>query len=330
MKQNENISFEELIFKKLSGDITPEELSLFNSLLNESLENKQLFDEYSIVWQHSDQHNSDFDDKTEEALQKVNVIIQKKQNIFSIHHFVGISIRIAAVLIVLFGIYFFFKQTQKPNEIILTEIITKDSIQKILLPDSSIVWLNKSGKISYPKTFDNKTRTISLEGEAYFQITKNPDKPFIINAGDAVVQVLGTQFNLKAIKQNDIIVSVTEGKVAFSKTKNKEENIKLIAGEQGILNLSSNKIEKNTNFNQNATAWKTGILKFDNQTLDKVIKDLSEYYKVEIVLKDKSLSGQTVSSVFTKRDLEFVLHTLELILPIKISKNNNLIEIRAN
>jgi ferric-dicitrate binding protein FerR (iron transport regulator) len=125
------------------------------------------------------------------------------------------------------------------------------------LPDGSRVTLNAGSRISYNKGFGYSNRNLVLDGEAYFEVRKNEEVPFVISAGEAQVKVYGTMFNVKAYKRKpELKVTVSEGSVLLYKTKQPENQTKLEAGETGTFNNASGVIDKRILLNYNDIAWK--------------------------------------------------------------------------
>jgi len=129
--------------------------------------------------------------------------------------------RVAAAVLVVLGVTLFFAQYRgkmadgKTN---IQTVTSHDAIKKIILPDSSIVWLKKNTHLSYPKTFGKESREVVLNGEAFFEIAHNKRWPFRIKSGNYITTVLGTSFNLKTANQNeDYAIAVLTGRVEVAK-----------------------------------------------------------------------------------------------------------------
>src|SRR5204863_2744841 len=100
------------------------------------------------------------------------------------------------------------------------ELVSADSVRNILLPDGSRIWLNKFSKLTWPENYGEEIRTVSLEGEAYFEVAKNKTKPFVVVSGKIITQVLGTVFNVSQQKNGVVKVTLSEGSVLVKKDKN--------------------------------------------------------------------------------------------------------------
>lgn len=189
------------------------------------------------------------------------------------------------------------------------------AVRTYTLPDGSKVSLNSDTHLQYPEQFGEQTREVTIEGEAFFEVTPNPQKPFIIRAGKAQIKVLGTSFNVRAYADARLMeVIVKTGKVqvlnAQTGTEPHDELI-LTPGEKGTLVHQSNALLKSINENPNYIAWKTHELVFRATSLDKVITDLENVYKVSIRLQDPELGKQLLTAHFNNYSLEFILEVIE-------------------
>lgn len=153
---------------------------------------------------------------------------------------------------------------------------------QLLLPDGTKVWLNAASSITYPTTFSAKERRVSITGEAYFEVTKDPSKKFIVNSGSISTEVLGTHFNMNTYKDDEVMkITLLEGSVKI--VKGELSNI-LRPGQQAQAKERDKaiKIINNADLNQ-SIAWKNGIFNFNKLPLKDVMLQLGRWYNVEIV-----------------------------------------------
>lgn len=189
------------------------------------------------------------------------------------------------------------------------------AVRTYTLPDGSKVSLNSDTHLQYPEQFGEQTREVTIEGEAFFEVTPNPQKPFIIHAGKAQIKVLGTSFNVRAYSDAQLMeVIVKTGKVQVlnlqTETEQHDELI-LTPGEKGTLVRQSNALLKSINENPNYIAWKTHDLVFRATALNEVITDLENVYKVSIQLQDPELGKQLLTAHFNNYSLDFILEVIE-------------------
>jgi len=207
----------------------------------------------------------------------------------------------------------------------LLEISANNQVlNKFTLSDGTLVSLNSNTKVFYPKKFGQKTREVSIEGEAFFEVKPNKNKPFIIHAGKAQIKVLGTSFNVSAYPGKKLVeVIVKTGKVQvlnkMAKTVETNELI-LTPGEKGTLVYSNNSFLKTTNQDLNFLAWKTRNLIFNATSLSEVVENLEKVYKVNIRLADPKLNGLLLTAQFNDYSLDFILSVIETTFKIEVQK----------
>jgi ferric-dicitrate binding protein FerR (iron transport regulator) len=152
------------------------------------------------------------------------------------------------------------------------------------LYDGTKVWLNSGTKFKFPLVFGSKSREVNIEGEAYFEVAKDAEFPFIVNAGKLKVEVLGTHFNVCAYpNDNESSITLEEGSVVASCTGT-GKNIILKPGEQVVLSRKTNELELSRVDTDLYTSWKGNLLKFDNATFEEVIKKMERWYDVKIIV----------------------------------------------
>ena len=178
-------------------------------------------------------------------------------------------------------IYSVSGSTEKTDEAIYNTISTPNGGQyQVSLPDGSMVWLNAASSLSFPVNFTGKQRKVSITGEAYFEIKKNRNQPFVVQSGNQEVEVLGTEFNINSYLPGSISTSLVEGSVKVINTSSREEVI-LQPGKQAVLN---NQEIVTNGFNvENVTSWRKGLFSYTNASLNTVMNDFERWYDVEVV-----------------------------------------------
>ncbi len=198
---------------------------------------------------------------------------------------------------------------------------TKIAEQPMILADGSEVTLNKGAKISYPEIFTSDTRKINFEGEAFFNISHDPEKPFIINSGELQIEVLGTSFNFCTCPEGDNMVLYLEsGKVKFSSINTANgsvrEQLVLMPGQKGIYNKINGMISRAEFSNQNYLAWKTGILNFEKTPLSEVFYAIEQTYDLAIK-SNNSFEMQCLTARFENETPESIFESLHTIFGIE-------------
>lgn len=194
---------EEIIAKFLMGKCTEEELIQVNLWIKESDENaRKLFRMEEIYHLGKEKHTVSPKrmNQAERSLYKRLAIEEAKQNrTLAIHRWMKYAAIITVILLTGTGITYWIGQNALINNKMIA-VASEGNVEEIVLPDGTKVWLNQSAVLKYPREFSDKERNVYLEGEAYFEVTKNKAKPFIVQSEAMQVRVLGTTFNFKSSK----------------------------------------------------------------------------------------------------------------------------------
>lgn len=253
------------------------------------------------------------------------------------------NLRIAAsiLLVITIGIFTkYYSDITEPDASSDISTVTKFTEwgQKriILLPDGSEVKLNSGSTIIFPKEFLGNNREVELIGEAFFDILKNPEKPFIVKTKSLNTIVLGTSFNVSAYSYDQTtLVTLLEGKVNVmpvkSEASSSTEQLILIPGEQASLDLSSGRFSKKEVELKEHLGWKDGVLYFNREPLNQVFTRLSKWYGVEFDVSDQLLKANCrLDGEFNNESLETVLKSISVIYDFEYEfKNKKMIRIRG-
>lgn len=200
------------------------------------------------------------------------------------------------------------KKEQASTSEILTVSTPKGGTYKVILPDGSQVWLNSASKITFPSSFQLTTsRTINLIGEAYFEVTKDKSRPFIVETNRQKIQVLGTHFNVNSYHDEPVTkTTLLEGSIQL---KALGQEIILKPGMQAILN--SNNIETNKVDLEEAVAWKNGNFIFNDEDLESIMRKVSRWYDVEVYYQDKLPQMSFLGALSRSKNLSTLIKVLE-------------------
>ncbi len=236
--------------------------------------------------------------------------------------------RAAAILFIpLLGVVFYLLsnnnfQTNKLADLTvdtLEVIAPTGSRTMVLLSEGTVVNLNYGSKIKYPRNFTGNTREITLSGEGYFDVSHNPDKPFIVKTGKLNVKVLGTEFNVLAYPDDDIIeTTLVKGKVIIEKTISSNQTIQvgtMVPGQHVEYNINSDKITSSKGTVDKYIAWKDGKLVFDNEPIADIAEKLERMYNVEIEV-DEDVKYLTYTVTFYNDPLWLILDLMKETTPI--------------
>ncbi|MCD7850375.1 MAG: DUF4974 domain-containing protein [Parabacteroides sp.] len=201
---------------------------------------------------------------------------------------------------------------------------TVGSKTRVVLPDSSVVWLNSNAGIRYPQQFTEQKRTVELEGEALFTVAKDKEKPFIVSIGGMQVQVLGTVFNIHSdAKTNIIETTLLEGSVAVFSGNNKTKNADLILSpnEQVLYNKENGKMAVRPVRASMYSSWVYGEFYFENNTLQEIMNTLERAFDVSIHIKSESLKKKRFTAQFFHNEtLDEILSVLQISAKYKYEK----------
>lgn len=326
---NKHIDYVELITRYLSGDASNDEVLQLESWVKEDELNKKLFIEFKRAWQISNSYSKSFDDnkawqsiehsivENESEVKVVDIQTKKSNTVFY---------RIAASIIILLSVGFtlYFLLSNKN-----VELMAKNSTLIEKLMDGSEITLNVNSSLTVLKNFNKKDRTVKLSGDAFFDITPNPIKPFIIKTSEATIKVLGTSFYVNAKSDSpEIEVTVTTGKVALISEFGKVIN--LVAGETGRYNKRVDRLAKEQNTDQNVLSWKTRKIKFENTSLMEVSNVLSKTYNINVQLENTNLENCRLTASFDNQSLANVLLIIEETLDITSRKTGDIIILSGN
>jgi transmembrane sensor len=311
-----------LITKALSGDALPDELILLDTWRKSSAANEVKFNEMEKIWLHAAQ--SELEINTDAAWQKVK--LKTEQRKLTVPLYQQTWLRVAAVLAVITTVgWFGFRFAYNPMVTIETAAMEQKEIQ---LPDGSKVWLNENSKLSYHKKLNGEKRNVQLEGEAFFEVVKNPAQPFVMEAAQATTEVLGTSFNLKVLTGTlEAELSVATGKVRFTSANQKEAIA--VAGQKVAIDKNGEIEMLSAPVSVNDMAWKTRKLVFNNTPLKDVFTTLENYFKIEIKVENPNILNCHFTAEFNNPKLEQVLDVLDKTLQLSHTKEGKKVRING-
>lgn len=355
--------FWELLGKRLSGEATAEELKELEIVISD-FRLKVLSDTFSALWQQGtppkdaetlhalDQHIERMNEKGiefEDPFHKISEINPTKNPLRRrlLKRFLFPVTGIAAVFLgfIILRNNHSLSQNSKENKIEpVSQVTTKHgSKTQLQLPDGSIVWLNAGSNLTYDKNFGKDLREVNLTGEAFFEVTKNPEKPFIVHTGSADIKVLGTTFNVRSYPDDKTTeTSLIKGSVQVF-VKNRGETYLLKPNQKLVIEnaVVSNDPEKLLNDRRELrdvspvimkpisyadndtvaieTSWVKNKLAFKNEPLSEVAKKLERWFDVEFKFQNKQSEDLEVYGTFKNETLPQVMEALQFSFGIKYS-----------
>lgn len=316
---------ERLIFRYLSGEASSEECEELKALLNEDVSFRKHFIEIRDIWNVSNANQFDATGAFNRFQERIHNN-KPKTNRFVWLKYASVA---ASILIV----FFIGKMSLSPEteELMKYSCSTEMGQRKlVLLPDSTQVWLGGETVLTYTSDFNKKLRKVSLSGEAFFDVTHQPDIPFVVISEDHAVKVLGTRFKLIAAKQSPVVETVLEeGKVHVS-VCGKDLSCILMPGQKSVFNKKEKNLHKIEEPNMAVyTAITQGQLIFRNEPLSVLSKRLEKWYGVDIELQDE-VKGLRFTGVIENESLEDILNIMAMSNGIQFTKLNGTIHITIN
>ena len=222
-----------------------------------------------------------------------------------------------AVLLILSGLYLF--NGRDSTGAYNTLFVPPGQRINLILADKSNVWLNANTEFRYPASFSEKNRTVYLNGEAYFDVSKNKKKPFIVKTGQGDIRVTGTSFNVEAYSRfNSFKTSLFEGGVEIHKNEVKLAVLK--PNEKAV--LSNDKLVVSKIKDTDEYLWRKGLIAFNNKQLEEILLSLEKYFDIRIQIDSKKLSRHTYTGKFRQSDgVDYALRVLQRSIRFTYERN---------
>jgi len=288
-----------LIIRLFNGDASADEKAQVGNWINQSEENRKMYSDLQEIWLASGKLN-EYDTKRA-ILQFQQRINKKQQKNFKIGEILKYA-AIAVLLISLPFIYYLGKETSNAKETFTTITCAFGDKSNIILPDGSSVNLNSGSKLTFNNNFQTDYRNVELEGEAYFSVKKNKQIPFKVKTAGIEVEVLGTEFNLKAYPdENTVSTTLVEGSVLL--TSNTQHTV-MHPSQKVVYNKEN---EKMTSFQLNdikpEIEWKEGRLVFRNESLEELELKLERWFDVDIEFADEVVKSRRFSGTLERESI---------------------------
>ena len=318
-----------LLQKYIENRCTEQELyTLLNWL--KSPDDNQAFDSVSqSAWEQIVRKTSFPDEERVTALNKeVDELLQKiKEKNNPPARVVSLSrrnwvYRIASVVLLLLAIgagYYLTGRSEKAQITYKEVIAAQGETKEYTLADGTYIRLNSESKLVIPSDFNEENRTIEMVGEGFFDVVRDPDKPFVITNGNTQVKVLGTSFNLKAYKDDDYInVTVSSGKVLVN-VSDLDLQLRVTPSEHLSINKKTGNLTKLT-FEENLYSnWVEGTLFFNKEPIGEVLKTINRKYRKKVILQ--SNSKHIISGTHDNKSIEAVVESICFTTGLKQKKD---------
>lgn len=306
-----------ILSKHFLGETTPEEAQQVHQF---KLENSEEYEMLSKLWKKEGILIKDFD--SQKAWKQMGLGKPKSSpKVVSIWPYLKKVASVAAVLLVIsFAAYKYFQPT--PSELVVLPANDFERNKKVQLPDGTLVFLNKNAQLTYPTAFDGNQREVQLLGEAFFDVSQDSTKPFIIATVHSEVSVLGTSFNINTNSETTE-VSVKTGKV---KVQSNTTNQSVTLTPNQTAKATSSDLLAYPNKNPNYLAWQTGEFKFQETPIKQVLEDLSAYYDQKIRLTNDEADCQLTVS-FNNYDFNDIVEIIQLSCGLEVEEKEGQYEL---
>lgn len=292
------------IIRLFNGEASPDEKREVGDWLNQNNENRKLYSDLQEIWLATGVSGNRDSYNMEDGLQKFKERIHNSENkgkVISLREI----LKYAAIVILLLSLpvmYYFGKTASQADETYTTITCAFGDKSTITLPDGSIAYLNSGSKITFNNDFQSKYRMVCLVGEAYFSVKKNEEIPFKVKASDIEIEVLGTEFNLKAYPdENTISTTLAEGSIQI---KSEFQHSVMKPNQKMIFNRADNKMKLFTlNDITPETEWKEGRLVFRNESLAELELKLERWFDVDIEFADEQVKKRKFTGILERESI---------------------------
>jgi transmembrane sensor len=323
LQEETNHINDELLIKYLLNETSDRESLMVQSWLRADPGNQKRFDEFSLIWETSRNLASTVQMDEHLAWKRMQQRLQKKQEQAPVKRLIPIKpARIAAVFFLLIagaaiaGI-FFIKERRVETRIVKAE---KQAISDSL-PDGSIVTLNKASALYYPEKFNADSREVKLDGEAFFNITPDKQKPFVIRTGEIEIRVVGTSFNVRNDKGSTEVI-VETGIVDVTRNN---QTIRLMPEEKVVINKADKLLVKEEVEDKLYNYYASKEFVCVNTPLWKLAEVLNEAYGVHIVIAKKELKRLPLTTTFDNESLDKILVVISQTFNITVDRQGDTI-----
>ena len=313
---NEKLPWD-LILSKLRNELSTQEELLFSEWLSKG-DNTELFQQLKFEWERIQEkvylYEPDLEYYWNELSSRIHAIPVKRipAKIISTPKFLYRRLlRIAATVAIIITTTFFaynYVQNNSANNRVYITYSTLSAKSKVLLPDSTEVWLNAHSSITYNFNKKLEQREVNLSGEAYFNVKQDVEKPFLVAANGTQIKVHGTQFNVNSyVSSSKVLVSLYKGSVSM---KAGDKDVFLKPGEEGLYDVKNKNISVSKGDVEFAKIWTSDKIRFENKNLREVCRYLSKWFGIRMDIDTAINNKQSYTFTFRGQSLEEVVSTM--------------------
>ena len=317
---------DELIGKVLAGEGSVHEEAEVLRWVQQNEDNRKYYEDLKSIFERSASTDIQIQFDTDAAWNKVKHRINNPESkVIPLYNNKPATfnqlMRIAAGVVILFGVGYFAYQWITPSTQTLAVVSDTVTVQDTL-PDGSTAFLNKKSELTYQYNPREKTRKVVLRGEAYFSVKHEEEKPFVIEADEILVRDIGTEFNLKAYPDKDTIeIIVTSGEVQFYTLL--DSGLNLQAGEKAIYSKRNKQFYRIEKPDTNALAYKTKVFSFNNTDLRTVINLLNDVYNSKIKLANEKLYACHLTANFKEDNASIIAEVIAETMGLTLTRKDD-------
>jgi transmembrane sensor len=310
----------ELLGRFFAGECTPEERARAESWIAASEENRSTYEALREIWDQAEDPEEVQEPDVEQAWNAVEQRLTQGKSGWRTYVFT--FLRAAAAIVVGVGLSFLAYRFLAPGgQVEMVALTAGDQVLTDTLPDGSVVTLNAGSALRYPAEFAGDGREVELQGEAFFEVERNPARPFTVRAGKARVRVLGTSFSVHS-QPASVEVVVATGKVELSSPdKASKQAVILEPGDRGEFRPEQGSIRKDKNADANFLYWKDRRLIFRNSPLNEVAEELQEVFGKEVNLASDKIANCPLSTTFDDLSIESILNIIAETFNLKVTQD---------
>jgi len=313
-----------LIHKNLTGAISPKERQTLDNWSSESPANQQTAKEIKAVWEASNAYFTQSEPDVSAGLARLKANIKQEAKVEAkpipnSKPVIRYLFRVAAVAALVAGLFFAWNNT---SDVVPAQDIVQTNVNEqtdVMLEDGTLVFLNEGSRLNKLSDFKANSRQLSLKGEAFFEVAKDPTRPFTVKTEGFEIEVLGTAFNVFApAKGNTHEVVVDHGKVQIT-LLDTGRTILLEKGDRMTYDVRNKTGTLSRDIHQNAQSWRSGKLVFHHTPLKDVFFTIEKHFDINIECKDKKmLTCPFTATAFEDAKIEVVMETIEVALGLKL------------
>lgn len=321
-----------MMAKFLASEMSAGERAIFEKEVADSSDNGLLLNEITNYWERMEYTDSHTEFNTERAWNNLHARIQEEAHVAESR-----TLRLSAIkwyarvavlaLLIALGGAIAFTDVLFTKSIVVAHSAGDPTTLVYPLSDGSVVYLSNGTTLTLSKKFGKRVRHVSLQGEAFFDVMPNPQKPFTVETGNAIIRVLGTSFTLKSLHRNDFELTVESGTVSVVDKDKKKEPLIAKAGER--VKLVDNSFEKSAYAANPFERWDNERLQFKDETVFHIIRVINKRYGADIVAESPTVGEKRITVTFDNNDINSMVNIISATLNLEPKYLNDTILLTA-